>query len=85
MVNWEHVTDSDNAQEAYTLFHAQLSDIYNACFPLKKIKINIILVNLGLLKPWKSRSEQKTNCISPDRKLEILRKTLHIIKDIGTG
>ena len=38
MVNWEHVTDSDNAQEAYTLFHAKLSDIYNACFPLKKIK-----------------------------------------------
>ena len=35
MVNWEHVTDSDNAQEAYTLFHAKLSDIYNACFPLR--------------------------------------------------
>ena len=28
MVNWKHVIDSANAQEAYTLFHVKLSDIY---------------------------------------------------------
>ena len=28
MVNWKHVIDSVNAQEAYTLFHVKLSDIY---------------------------------------------------------
>ena len=38
MVNWKHVIDSTNVQEAYTLFHVKLSDIYDACFPLKKVK-----------------------------------------------
>ena len=41
MVNWAHVTDSENAQEAYTLCHAKLSDIYSACFPFTKVKKEI--------------------------------------------
>ena len=47
MVNWKHVIDSINVQEAYTLFHVKLPDIYNACFPLKRIKKKYLTS-----KPW---------------------------------
>ena len=47
IVNWKHVIDSVNDQEAYTLFHVQLLNIYNACFLLRRLIRNILPVNLG--------------------------------------
>ena len=36
--NWNSVLHSNDAQNAYTAFHNQFSDVYNTCFPVKVFK-----------------------------------------------
>ena len=37
-INWDDVFVIEDPQTAYTLFFEKLSDVYNKCFPLKKVK-----------------------------------------------
>ena len=47
-MNWSEVRDSSDLSSAYDIFLRKYTDIYNKCFPLKKVKIK----NNGLTKPW---------------------------------
>ena len=41
IVNWNQVLECDDAQLAYTTFHAMISEKYNKCFPLRKFSSNL--------------------------------------------
>ena len=47
-VNWSEVRESSDPSSAYDIFLSKYTDIYNNCFPMKKVKIK----NNGLTKPW---------------------------------
>ena len=36
--NWNSVTQHSNVLAAYSSFHEMLSDVYNSCFPLMRVK-----------------------------------------------
>ena len=55
-VNWSEVRDSSDPSSAYDIFLRKYTDIYNKCFPLKKVKIK----NNGLTKPWISKALLKS-------------------------
>ena len=55
-VNWSEVRDSSDPSSAYDVFLRKYTDIYNKCFPLKKVKIK----NNGLTKPWISKALLKS-------------------------
>ena len=46
-VDWNFITDVQDPQEAYTLFHKTTSDMYNLCFPYEKI-----IKKYDNRKPW---------------------------------
>ena len=46
--SWEYVMNSDNAQEAYELFHNRITQFYERHFPYRKIKLN----KYKRRKPW---------------------------------
>ena len=46
--SWEYVMNSDNAQEAYELFHNRITQFYERHFPYRKIKLN----KYKIRKPW---------------------------------
>ena len=52
---WDHVLLSDNAQYAYTLFHTELRDMYDECFPIKIYK-----PGYKTRKPWLSEGLKKS-------------------------
>ena len=37
-LEWQEIKSERNAQKAYSIFHTILSEKYNKCFPLKKVK-----------------------------------------------
>ena len=39
-IDWEKIKENDNCQEAYTMFHDQVVECYNECFPYKRYKVN---------------------------------------------
>ena len=55
-VNWSEVRESSDPSSAYDIFLSKYTDIYNNCFPLKKVKIK----NNGLTKPWISKALLKS-------------------------
>ena len=55
-MNWSEVRDSSDLSSAYDIFLRKYTDIYNKCFPLKKVKIK----NNGLTKPWISKALLKS-------------------------
>ena len=55
-VNWSEVRDSSDPSSAYDIFLRKYTDMYNRCFPLKKVKIK----NNGLAKPWISKALLKS-------------------------
>ena len=56
-VNWSEVRESSDPSTAYDIFLRKYTDIYNNCFPLKKVKIK----NNGLTKPWISKGPIEIN------------------------
>ena len=38
-VNWSEVRESSDPSSVYDIFLSEYTDIYNNCFPLKKVKI----------------------------------------------
>ena len=55
-MNWSEVRESSDPSSAYDIFLSKYTDIYNNCFPLKKVKIK----NNGLTKPWISKGLLKS-------------------------
>ena len=55
-MNWSEVRESSDPSSAYDIFLRKYTDIYNNCFPLKKVKIK----NNGLTKPWISKALLKS-------------------------
>ena len=55
-MSWSEVRDSSDLSSAYDIFLRKYTDIYNKCFPLKKVKIK----NSGLTKPWISKALLKS-------------------------
>ena len=45
--DWNHVMDTDNAQEAYTKFSQTPQSIYDRCFPKYVVKNDMIIRSLG--------------------------------------
>ena len=41
IMNWNQVLECDDAQLAYTTFHATISEKYNKCFPLRNFSSNL--------------------------------------------
>ena len=35
---WDHIIENNDVQSAYSMFHNDISDVYNACFPMKVFK-----------------------------------------------
>ena len=46
-MNWSEIRESSDPSAAYDIFLSKYTDIYNNCFPLKKVKIK----SNGLTKP----------------------------------
>ena len=36
--NWDHIMDNNDVQSAYSIFHNDLCDVYNTCFPVRVFK-----------------------------------------------
>ena len=36
--NWDSVLNNNNVQNEYSVFHRELRDVYNTCFPVKTYK-----------------------------------------------
>ena len=56
MMNWSEVRDSSDPSSAYDTFLRKYIDIYNNCFPFKKVKIK----NNGFTKLWISKALLKS-------------------------
>ena len=54
-VDWTFITEVEDAQIAYSLFHKKLSELYNLCFPYKKFN-----KKYNNRKPWLDLSLQES-------------------------
>ena len=52
---WNNVLASNGAQDAFTLYHNEFTEIYNSCFPIKNIKSSY-----KYRKPWLSEGLRKS-------------------------
>jgi hypothetical protein len=55
-VNWYDLDDIHEPKKAYCSFFSKFNDIYNDCFPLKKVKNNKSIFK----KPWLSKGLLKS-------------------------
>ena len=55
-MNWSEVRESSDPSSGYDIFLSKYTEIYNYCFPLKKVKIK----NNGLTMPWISKALLKS-------------------------
>ena len=56
MMNWSEVRESSDQSSVHDIFLRKYTDIYNNCFPLKRVKIK----HYDLTKPWISKALLKS-------------------------
>ena len=67
--SWSDVMSSNDAQSSYSMFHEQLREIYDICFPFKSFK-----EGYNTRKPWLSE-ELKEQIKIKNRLYKLWRKT----------
>ena len=59
--NWDEIDRATDTQQAFDLFHSQLTELYDKHFPKVRIKRSIATESHGCLKVWKTPSGIRIN------------------------